>query len=54
MTRSLRVRERRDWRSRVLVRNRAARPRGGIAELEIESFLADVSVGPGLGPTGAR
>ena len=39
-----------DWRSLVLVRNRAARPRGGIAELEIESFLADVSVGPGSRP----
>jgi hypothetical protein len=34
----------------MLVRNRAARPRGGIAELEIESFLADVSVGPGSAP----
>jgi alpha-mannosidase len=40
----------RDWRSLMLVRNRAARPRGGIAELEIESFLADVSVGPGSAP----
>ena len=39
-----------EWRSRMLVRNRAARPRGGIAELEIESFLADVSVGPGSAP----
>ena len=39
-----------DWRSLMLVRNRAARPRGGIAELEIETFLADVSVGPGSSP----
>jgi len=39
-----------DWRSLVLVRNRAARRRGGVAELEIESFLADVGVGPGSTP----
>ena len=39
-----------DWRSLMLVRNRAARPRGGIAELEIETFLADVGVGPGSAP----
>ena len=39
-----------DWRSLALVRNRAPRPRGGIAELEIETFLADVSVGPGSSP----
>jgi alpha-mannosidase len=39
-----------DWRSLMLVRNRAARARGGIAELEIESFLADVAVGPGSAP----
>ena len=39
-----------DWRSLMLVRNRAARTRGGIAELEIETFLADVSVGPGSAP----
>jgi len=39
-----------DWRSLVLVRNRAARPRGGVAELEIETFLADVGVGPGSAP----
>ena len=32
-----------DWRSLMLVRNRAAAPRGGIAELEIETFLADVA-----------
>ena len=39
-----------EWRSLMLVRNRAARPRGGIAELEIETFLADVPVGPGSTP----
>ena len=39
-----------DWRSLVLVRNRSTRPRGGVAELEIESFLADVGVGPGSTP----
>ena len=39
-----------EWRSLMLVRNRAARPRGGIAELEIETFLADVAVGPGSTP----
>jgi hypothetical protein len=38
------------WRSLMIVRNRAPRPRGGVAELEIESFLADVSVGPGSAP----
>ena len=39
-----------DWRSLALVRNRAPRPRGGVAELEIETFLADVGVGPGSSP----
>lgn len=39
-----------DWRSLVLVRNRAARPRGGIADMELETFLADVGVGPGSTP----
>jgi len=46
---SARVRQS-DWRSLALVRNRAPRSRGGIAELEIETFLADVSVGPGSRP----
>ena len=36
-----------DWRSLVLVRNRAARPRGGVAIVELKQFLADVPVGPG-------
>ena len=35
------------WRSLVIVRNRAPRPRGGVAIVEIEQFLADVPVGPG-------
>jgi mannosylglycerate hydrolase len=39
-----------EWRSLVLVRNPAARPRGGIADVEIETFLADVGVGPGSAP----
>ena len=39
-----------EWRSVVVVRNRAARARGGIAELEIETYLADVAVGPGSAP----
>ena len=39
-----------DWRSLMLVRNRAPRTRGGITELEIETFLADVPVGPGSKP----
>jgi len=36
-----------NWRSVVLVRNRAPRARGGVAIVEIEQFLADVPVGPG-------
>jgi hypothetical protein len=36
-----------DWRSLVVVRNRAARPRGGVAIVELKQFLADVPVGPG-------
>ena len=39
-----------DWRSLVLVRNRATRRRAGIAEVELETFLADVGVGPGSTP----
>jgi alpha-mannosidase len=46
---SARVR-RDEWRALALVRNRAPRARGGLAELEIETFLADVSVGPGSRP----
>jgi mannosylglycerate hydrolase len=36
-----------EWRSIVLVRNRAPRPRAGVAIVEIKQFLADVPVGPG-------
>jgi alpha-mannosidase len=35
------------WRPIVLVRNAAARPRGGVAIVDDETFLADVPVGPG-------
>ncbi len=41
------ARERRaDWRSLALVRNPAARPRGGVALLRLTTFLAVVPVGP--------
>jgi len=43
-----------DWRSLMLVRNRVARARGGIAELDVETFLADVPVGPGSMPPRVR
>jgi alpha-mannosidase len=44
------AREARDaWRPLLLVRNPAARPRGGVALVRIDSFLADVPVGPGSG-----
>ena len=35
------------WKPAVVLRNRAARPRGGIVELRLEATLADVAVGPG-------
>ena len=38
---------RRDWREVVIVRNPAPRTRGGIAELEIRRFIADVPIGYG-------
>ncbi|MDQ3698897.1 MAG: hypothetical protein M3373_12900, partial [Gemmatimonadota bacterium] len=37
------------WRSVVLVRNPAPRPRGGVAELEVLTFRQIVPVGPGSG-----
>ena len=40
------------WRPIVLVRNRAARPRGGVAELEVLRFREHVRVGPGSALTG--
>jgi len=36
-----------EWRPVVVVRNRAARPRGGVVELKLQQTLADVAVGPG-------
>jgi hypothetical protein len=42
------ARARRDaWRPWLLVRNRAARARGGVAEASLEGFVRDVPVGPG-------
>ncbi|HSA55629.1 MAG TPA: hypothetical protein VLE53_07980, partial [Gemmatimonadaceae bacterium] len=36
-----------EWEPVVVVRNRAARPRSGVAILEVDVVLADVAVGPG-------
>jgi alpha-mannosidase len=45
------ARERRsEWRPMVVVRNAAARPRGGIAILHLTSFLSDVKVGANASP----
>jgi hypothetical protein len=38
---------RRDWREVVIVRNPVPRARGGVAELEIRRFIADVPIGLG-------
>jgi alpha-mannosidase len=35
------------WQPMVLVRNAVARPRGGVAEVRLTSFIADEPVGPG-------
>jgi hypothetical protein len=35
------------WRPAAVVRNRAARARGGVAEVELLTFVRDVPVGPG-------
>jgi hypothetical protein len=35
------------WRSHLVVRNRAARPRWGVAEVTLDAFVRDVGVGPG-------
>ncbi len=44
------ARERRGaWRPWLVVRNRAARPRGGVAEVSLAAFVRDVGVGPGSG-----
>ncbi|HEX6533290.1 MAG TPA: glycoside hydrolase family 38 C-terminal domain-containing protein [Gemmatimonadaceae bacterium] len=42
-----------EWSPVVLVRNRAARPRGGIAELDVARFRRHVRVGPGSGHAAA-
>ena len=42
------------WTPGVVVRNRAARPRGGVAMVEIKEFLADVPVGPGSATAAVR
>ena len=48
------ARERRaEWRSVVVVRNAAARPRSGVAEIIVSSFVEDVAVGPGSGNVSA-
>jgi hypothetical protein len=40
-------RARADWRPAVMLRNRVARPRGGVVELQLAATIADVAVGPG-------
>lgn len=42
-----RARPRDEWHPTVLVRNRAARARSGVAQVELLSTIADVPVGPG-------
>lgn len=45
---------REEWKPMVVVRNRAARARGGVALLRLTQFIADVPVGPGsAGKAGA-
>lgn len=36
-----------EWMPHIVVRNRAARPRHGVAHLDVREFIADVPVGPG-------
>ena len=46
------ARERRaEWRPTLVARNAAARPRAGLAEVELLTFVADEPVGPGSGAT---
>jgi alpha-mannosidase len=40
------------WTPILVVRNRAARPRSGVALVEVKQFMADVAVGPGSAPSG--
>ena len=35
------------WRAQAVVRNRAPRPRGGVAEARVTTLVRDVAVGPG-------
>jgi alpha-mannosidase len=42
-----------DWVPRVILRNAAPRSRGGVVELHLVSFAADVPVGPGSAPDSA-
>ncbi len=42
-----RRRPRAEWQPAVVVRNRAARPRSGVALVELLSTIADIPVGPG-------
>jgi alpha-mannosidase len=42
------------WTPLVVVRNRAARRRGGVAIVEIKQFLADIPVGPGSASAAVR
>ena len=39
--------QRKQWKPAVVIRNRAARPRGGVAFIELREFIADIPVGPG-------
>ena len=41
-----------EWRGAIVVRNRAARPRGGVAELEMLTAQRHVRVGPGSATSG--
>lgn len=43
-----------EWRPVALVRNRAARPRGGVAIVELQQFIANVPVGPGSAPKASQ
>ena len=42
------------WRPVVVIRNPVARPRSGVAEVEIDTFIRHVPVGPGSGPPGVH
>lgn len=42
------------WKPVVVLRNATARPRSGLALIEIEDFVAHVAVGPGSAPRGER